>query len=71
MKYNILKDKTELKARINYKGNFEPCLVDLNNNQIMVKFTNPVMSLTPGQSIVIYEDNDLIGGGIITASYNS
>jgi tRNA-uridine 2-sulfurtransferase len=71
MKYNILTSKTGLKARINYQGNFEPCLVDLNNNRIMVKFDNPVMSLAPGQSVVLFEGNDLIGGGIIVASYNS
>jgi tRNA-specific 2-thiouridylase len=70
MKYNVLTDKINIKARINYHGNFEPCQVSINNNQIKVEFINPVLSLAPGQSIAFYEENDLLGGGIISCSTN-
>jgi tRNA-specific 2-thiouridylase len=30
-----------------------------------INFSEPQLAVTPGQSIVFYEDNKLIGGGII------
>ncbi|MBR6491987.1 MAG: tRNA 2-thiouridine(34) synthase MnmA, partial [Bacteroidales bacterium] len=36
------------------------------DDRIRVDFAAPVESVTPGQSAVFYEGNDLIGGGIIS-----
>jgi tRNA-uridine 2-sulfurtransferase len=71
MKYNSLPEKVELKAKFNYKSPFENCIVKEKNNELEVRFSKPVSSLAPGQSIVLYQDYDLIGGGIITDAYNS
>ena len=38
---------------------------DADNNQIIVNFKEPQLAITPGQSIVFYSDDILIGGGII------
>ena len=35
-------------------------------NQISIQFSEPQRDLTPGQAAVIYEQDTMIGGGIIT-----
>lgn len=62
----IIKEKMEVRARIRYnapeiKGN----LVCLENKEIQINFTEPQMSVTPGQSVVLYDGDVVLGGGII------
>ncbi|MGQ1783941.1 tRNA 2-thiouridine(34) synthase MnmA [Saccharicrinis sp. GN24d3] len=42
-----------------------PGTVELIDNQLHIHFNEPVWALTPGQSIVIYQDNIVVGGGIV------
>jgi len=44
------------------KGNVK----NLKNGKILIEFVESQRAVTPGQSVVIYEGEDLIGGGIIT-----
>jgi len=37
----------------------------INENGVFINFIENVSSVTPGQSAVIYENDELIGGGII------
>ena len=39
-----------------------------DDNQTKIIFKKPQMSVTPGQSAVIYSDDTVVGGGIITAA---
>lgn len=59
---------TNLRAGYSYKSPFECCKIAVKDNQLILKFDNPVPALAPGQSIAIYCENDLIGGGIIKKS---
>ena len=36
------------------------------NDRINIKFASPQRSVTPGQSVVIYQDNKCLGGGEIS-----
>ena len=45
-----------------YFGTIEP----LSKQSIKVNFNQPVWALTPGQSIVFYHQNKVIGGGLIS-----
>lgn len=38
---------------------------------LSITFDEPVRAITPGQSVVLYEDDNIIGGGIITAALPS
>jgi tRNA-uridine 2-sulfurtransferase len=32
---------------------------------LVLRFDEPRRAITPGQSVVLYEDDDVVGGGII------
>lgn len=54
------------KAKIRYRQIEQPCFVQLQqNNSCLVEFTTPQRAITPGQSIVFYEQDTCLGGGII------
>ena len=56
-----------LQAKIRFKSELSPCTVEIiDDNNIKVIFDKPVKSPTPGQSLVLYSNEDmLLGGGII------
>jgi len=53
-------------AKIRYRQKDEPCLVQIeDNHHCTVVFTNPQRAITPGQSVVFYQQDICLGGGII------
>lgn len=42
-----------------------PGTIELIDKELHIHFSNPVWALTPGQSIVFYQDNIVVGGGIV------
>lgn len=76
IKYDNLFGGKELTVKIRYKDADEPALVtqlDGSGNgegHITVEFKNPKRAITPGQSVVFYEGDDLVGGAIIDEYFN-
>lgn len=74
-KFVILKDvnlisgdideKGLYKARIRYRQPLEECKIEKTKDGLVLNFTNPQKSVTPGQSAVFYNSDICIGGGII------
>lgn len=54
-------------AQIRYRSKAqEAVLVNIDNNGVgLIRFAEPVWAVTPGQSCVMYQDNKVVGGGII------
>jgi tRNA-specific 2-thiouridylase len=54
-------------AKVRYRQNDQACkvLLDVKNNTCEVIFAEAQRAVTPGQSIVFYNDNICLGGGII------
>lgn len=52
-------------VRTRHRALLESCTIDINNDEVMVKLDNPLRALTPGQSAVLYDDNQVLGGGVI------
>lgn len=52
-------------ARIRYRHSLVPVSVKVQRHQAVVKFDLPQRAITPGQSIVFYRRNVVLGGGVI------
>ncbi|GAI16729.1 unnamed protein product, partial [marine sediment metagenome] len=64
--FDKLESEMKVKAKIRYRDKLEPALViPISEDRVKVIFDKPKWSITPGQSVVFYEDDILIGGGII------
>lgn len=53
-------------AKTRYRQKDQICTVtQINANQYMTQFEQPQFAVTPGQSVVFYQDNLCLGGGVI------
>ena len=52
-------------AKIRYKARDVACEVSLKNNLVEVQFNEPQRAITPGQSVVFYDGDVVLGGGVI------
>jgi tRNA-specific 2-thiouridylase len=56
-------------AKIRYSAARIPALITpLDNNRIQVDFTIPQRAITPGQAVVLYDGDQVLGGGTILAA---
>jgi tRNA-uridine 2-sulfurtransferase len=67
IKYPDLANGREVVTKVRYKDSGAPATVkDNGDGTIRVDFNEPRRAITPGQSVVFYEDDDLVGGAIIS-----
>jgi tRNA-uridine 2-sulfurtransferase len=52
-------------ARVRYRQKDEPCFVEINGSEIKVTFDRPQRAVTPRQSVVFYQGEVCLGGGMI------
>ena len=57
-----------VQARIRYNGGNSPATVRALEGGAEIEFEQPVRAITPGQAVVFYMDDVVIGGGLIEAS---
>lgn len=65
MKYPEIPDGLEVVAKIRYRDSGTVSILHNQNNEIEVEFLANVKGVAPGQSAVFYENDDVVGGGII------
>ena len=53
------------KAKIRYRQAEQNCTVNIKGDECTVCFTDPQRAITPGQSIIFYQENVCLGGGVI------
>lgn len=58
-------EKEELLAKSRYKSEFAKARCKIIGDRVEVYFERPQFALTPGQSVVLYKNDYVIGGGII------
>ena len=65
----INKPKTsKISARIRHGHSIEVCQIEfVNDDSVKVKFTKAQRAITPGQSIVFYNKEEVLGGGVIAS----
>ncbi len=55
-------------AKIRYRQLEQACTVMADSDRLIVTFTEPQRAVTPGQSVVFYEGNVCLGGGVIESA---
>ncbi len=61
-----IEDKKRVTAKIRYSHSGSPCtLYKVDEDNMRVVFDEPVRAVTPGQAVVLYENNYVYGGGTI------
>ena len=59
-------------AKCRYRQKDSPCAISHISSEIChIQFPQAQWAVTPGQSVVIYESNVCLGGGIITSSFGN
>ena len=53
------------KAKTRYKQTEQPCKVVISEDKATVIFDEPIRAVTPGQHIVFYDGDTVLGGGVI------
>ncbi len=65
MKYAEITGEIDAVCKIRYNNKGEDCKIQQHGDKIKITFNTPVSAVTPGQSAVIYEGDDIVAGGII------
>ena len=61
-----LNEPMKVKAKIRYSAKeADAIIIPIENGKVRVEFEVPQRAITPGQSVVFYEDDIVVGGGII------
>jgi tRNA-specific 2-thiouridylase len=55
----------QVTAKIRYRANEAPATVNVQGAQAKVHFETPQRAIAPGQSVVFYQGDEVLGGGII------
>jgi len=60
------KEKMKVKAKIRYRSKeADALIIPINNDKVKIEFEEKQRAITPGQSVVFYIKDVVIGGGII------
>ena len=62
-----LTEPMQVKAKIRYnqKEEADSLITPLANGRVEVEFAKPQRAITPGQSVVFYDGDVVVGGGVI------
>jgi tRNA-specific 2-thiouridylase len=64
--FDTLEEKMEVKAKPRYVSKASPAVIEpVSGKEVKVVFSKPQWALTPGQSVVFYKNDVLVGGGVI------
>lgn len=62
----IKKFSLKCQAKIRYQQKDQECMISRKKSRLFVKFKKPQFAVAPGQAIVFYKGQRVLGGGVIT-----
>lgn len=62
-------NEIQCSAKVRYRQPDQQCTVKINNQHLDVSFAKPQRAITPGQSVVFYQDDVCLGGAVIERAY--
>ena len=66
MSIEKLEEPMEVFAKIRYNHRGAPCIIEMaGEDKVKVTFKEPQRAITPGQAVVFYKDDYVVGGGTI------
>ena len=66
MAIDDLREPMEVKAKIRYNHKGDSCIIKkVDDDLVEVEFNEPQRAVTPGQAVVFYKDDYIVGGGTI------
>ena len=63
--FETLEAPIRVEAKVRYSAKPAPCTVSLEDNRIKVTFDEPQRAITPGQAVVFYDGETVVGGATI------
>ncbi len=69
MKYDNIPNDMEVVTMVRYNDRGTLGTTNLRDDKVYVEFSANVRGIAPGQSAVFYENDDVLGGGIIDSGY--
>lgn len=71
--FNFLAEEMPVRgeAKIRYRKHAAECTISITGDRIRVDFHDPQESITPGQAVVLYRGDEVLGGGIIEEVLNA
>ncbi|MBV8780727.1 MAG: tRNA 2-thiouridine(34) synthase MnmA, partial [Phycisphaerae bacterium] len=62
-------DGLRCQAKIRYNSSPQPAVAALNeHDELIVRFDEPQAAITPGQAVVLYDGDVVLGGGWIDSA---
>jgi tRNA-specific 2-thiouridylase len=62
----------DVEVKVRYRNAAAPARIEpLGQETVRVRFRTPQRAVTPGQSVVFYQGDELLGGGIIQSTSRS
>jgi len=66
--YDSIQNDSELQGQIRYRQSSHPLVMKIHGDSFEAQFKTPIQSISPGQSLVIYDDDAMIASGVIAYS---
>ncbi len=60
-----------LRGKVRYRSPEKECIAERIGEKMVVRFKEPQFAVTPGQSLVLYSDDTVFGGGVISKALKS
>lgn len=60
-----ISEPMRLTAKVRYRQPDQHCTIEPGANGYLIRFDQPQRAVTPGQSVVLYQDDVCLGGGVI------